>query len=362
MTVSTKARTAARVTSGIRTRKAALYVTESLVIGLMVAMAGCSSDGTTTGATTGAPNVGIYVIQNTPATGTTLASGSILELSTAATSSSSPVSTIASPSSTALEFLGIDALGDIYTSSQSSKSSAINEYGAGSTGNAPTKRSIPFNSTTGLTSASALSVSSGGDVYVSNGAGGIATFSATSTGSGAPQSNVSITSDAGPQAMAIDASGNLYVATGSPVNNIAIAPVVVFAPGAAVPSRSIGGALTTMEVGSPKGLAIDSAGNLYVSNVVAGVSSILVFGAGATGNTPPLRQISGASTQLGCAGGVALDTEGFLYVVSTASCGSTADPALLKFSTTGDGNIAPVASVTSPAWTNADAPLSVAVF
>ena len=61
-------------------------------------------------------------------------------------------------------------------------------------------------------------------------------------------------------------------------------------------------------------------------------------------------------------GGIALDNEGYLYVVSVPTCGSTASPTVLKFSTTGDGNIAPVATFTSSTWTNADPTLSIAVY
>jgi hypothetical protein len=117
-----------------------------------------------------------------------------------------------------------------------------------------------------------------------------------------------------------------------------------------------------MTVGSPQAIATDTAGNLYVTNVVAGVSSILVFEPTATGNTPPLRDITGSNTLLGCVGGIALDNEGYLYVVSVATCGSTAGPTVLEFSTTGNGNIVPVATFTSAAWTNADPTLSIAVY
>jgi hypothetical protein len=111
-------------------------------------------------------------------------------------------------------------------------------------------------------------------------------------------------------------------------------------------------------------MATDTAGNLYVTNNAAAGSSILIFSPTAAGNTPPLRGITGSNTQLGCLGGIALDTEGYLYVVSTTTCTTspTASPSVLKFSTTGDGNIAPVAAFTSTAWTHADPTLSIAVY
>jgi hypothetical protein len=163
----------------------------------------------------------------------------------------------------------------------------------------------------------------------------------------------------------VDPAGNLYVATATPVNNIAIAPIEVFSlqTNTSTPTRSIGGDLTLMDIATPKALATDTAGNLYVANVVSGVSSILIFEPTASGNTPPMRDITGSNTLLGCAGGIAVDTEGgYIYVVSTPNCDSTATPTILKFSTTGDGNIAPISSFTSSAWTNPDPTLSIAVY
>lgn len=329
---------------------------------LTIVLAGCSSVGTTTGVTTGAPATGVYVLQNTPASGTTAADGSILEFSPTATGAAAATSTITSPAGTSLAYLAVDGTGNIYTSSATSSASAIDEYAIGSTNAAMVKRSIPFNSTSGLTSLRSLAVDAAGDIYAAGSTGTVSTFSATASGSVAPVSSVTISSKAGPQATAVDPSGNLYLATAPPLNNIAIAPVLVFAPGATSPSRSLSGSLTLLQVGSPRSMTTDSAGNLYVANVVAGVSSILVFAPDASGNAAPLRDISGSATMLGCIGGIAVDSEGYVYAVSTATCGSSANPTVLKFSTTGDGNIAPVSSFTSAAWTNADAALSIAVY
>jgi len=331
-------------------------------LGLLLSLAGCASDGTTYGDTHSAPSTGVYVIQDTPASGTAVATGTILQFSTTASGATTPVSTIANLNATSLGFLAVDGTGDIYTTAAEAKTgTSIVEFPVTSSNNAQPSRSIPFNATTGLAAASGLAVDASGDIYASNSTGEVSVFSSTATGSVAPASTVSLTSDAGPQASAVDPSGNLYLATGKPLNNIAIAPIEVFAPDTTTPTRSLGGGLTTLSVGSPQAMATDSAGNLYVANVVSGVSSILVFEPTASGNTPPLRDITGSNTQIGCIGGIALDNEGFLYVVSVPTCGSTASPTVLRFSTTGNGNIAPVAAFTSSAWTNADPSLSVAV-
>ncbi|MFP5231007.1 MAG: hypothetical protein ACLGQX_00090 [Acidobacteriota bacterium] len=347
-----------------------------LLAGLILTLAGCSSDGATFGNIHAAPAVGVYVIQNNAASGSTAASGEILQFSTSSSGATAPLSTINNSKTTSLAYLAVDGYGDIYTSAnEGSSGSAILEFPVGSSNNAQPIGDIPFNSTTGLTGINGLAVDGAGDIYAAGAGYGVAGFGYSQNGSVAPDILLPLGTQAAdlttlelPYAPAVDPKGNLYVAdSASPAISAPAptAPVVVFAPGATgsvAPARTLSGALTTLSFGTPQGMATDFAGNLYVTNVVSGVSSILIFAPGATGNTPPLRDITGSNTQLGCVGGIALDNEGYLYVVSTATCGSTANPTVLKFSTTGDGNIAPVATFTSTAWTNADANLSIAVY
>jgi hypothetical protein len=353
-------------------RTATAFASLGLTLGLLSALVGCSADGTTYGNTHAAPTTGVYVIQNTAAastsggsaTTTTGATGTILQFDTAATGAATPVSTIANLDVTSLGFLAVDGFGDIYTSAiEGTAGASILEFPVTSSNNAQPTRAIPFNTTTEISAPSGLTVDPLGDIVLPEASGSVAEFSATATGSVAP-SNVIAGGGASTlvnaTAAAIDTSNNLYVVdSGTGVTN----PIVVFnATSTGAPIRSIGGALTTMTVGSPQAIATDTAGNLYVANVVSGVSSILIFEPTATGNTPPLRDITGSNTLLGCVGGIALDNLGYLYVVSVPTCGTTASPTVLKFSTTGDGNIAPVASFTSTQWTNADPTLSIAVY
>jgi hypothetical protein len=346
--------------ASIATRTATL----ALTMGLAFALAGCASDGTTFGNTGGGSSTGIYVIQNTPATGTTAASGTVLQFSTSASGAATPISTIANLNVTSLAFLAIDDTGDIYTTAtEGTTGSSILEFPVNSSNNAQPTRSIPFNATTQIVAPNGLAVDPTGDIVLPEASGSVAIFSSTATGSVAPSFFISgggASTLVNATAAAVDTNDNLYIVnTGMGVTN----PIDVFTTtSTGAPVRSIGGALTTLAPGSPQALTTDTAGNLYVTNVVAGVSSILVFEPTATGNTPPLRDITGSNTQLGCVGGIALDTEGFLYVVSTPTCGSTVSPTVLKFSTTGNGNIAPVATFTSTAWTNADLTLSIVVY
>ncbi len=383
--VSIDARTTVNSSPGVRSRVASRFAITSkplprlaclLLAGLLPSLSGCSSDGTTFGNTHGAPSVGVYVIQNNAASGSTAASGQILQFSTSSSGVTAPLSTIANLNVTSLAYLAVDGDGDIYTgATEGSSGSSIVEFPVDSSNNAQPIRSIPFNSTTTITGINGLAVDQAGDIYVAGAGFGVAGFSSSANGSTAPSIFLPLGTQAAdldtlvfPYAPAVDSSGNLYVAdTASPaiVAPSPTAPIVVFAPGATgdvAPLRTLSGTLTTLSFGTPQGMATDSAGNLYVTNYSSGVSSILIFEPGATGDTPPLRDITGSNTGLGCVGGIALDNEGYLYVVSTASCGSTANPTVLKFSTKGDGNIAPVATFTSSAWTNADTNLSIAVY
>jgi hypothetical protein len=349
---------------------ASLTATFGLTLCAALSLAGCATDGTTYGNTAGAPATGVYVIQNTTAaSGTT--SGNILQFSSTSTGAATPTSTLNGPAGSALDFLAVDQLGDLYTTSQSSASSSLLEYPVDSSASAQAVRSIPFSTATELSGVEGLAADPTGDLFVPENTGGVAVFSSAATGAVAPggyilgdaQAGGGLSTLSAAKAAVTDANGNLYVIdSGNGVSN----PIVVFstaATGNVAPVRSIGGALTTMTADSPQAIATDSAGNLYVANVVAGVSSILVFDATATGNAPPLRTITGSSTMLGCVGGLAVDTEGgFIYVVSTPTCGSTASPSVLKFSTTGTGNLAPVSSFTSTAWTSPDPTLSIAVY
>jgi hypothetical protein len=348
-------------------RTAAALASLGLTLCLVLALSGCSSDGTTFGDTHGAPSTGVYVIQNTPAstTGTTTAAtGTILQFSTSASGAATPVSTIANLNVTSLAFLAVDGTGDIYTSAtEGTTGTSLLEFPVDSSNNAQPTRSIPFNTTTEIIAPTGLASDPAGDLVLPEASGSVAVFSSTATGSVAPSNFITgggASTLVNATAAAVDTSDNLYIVdSGTGVTN----PIVVFnAASTGAPTRTLSGALTTLAVGSPQGIATDTAGNLYVTNVVSGVSSILVFEPTATGNTPPLRDITGSNTLLGCAGGIALDNEGYLYVVSVPTCGSTASPTVLKFSTTGDGNIAPVATFTSAAWTAPDPSLSIAVY
>ena len=291
---------------------------------------------------------GVYVIQNpaTPGNG----SGEILQFSKTATGNVNPTGTITAPTNTAFIYLATDGTGNVYSSAGD-----IREYTAGATGSATPIRSLPMNATTKLGAVQGLYTSESGEIFVSEDSGGVASFSAMANGSVAPTRYILGASQTGgglsglisSNNVVADSADNLYVVNeGNGAYGIGVFGST--ATGNVAPTRTFGG--------FANGLAIDSAGNVYGTD--AGV--IKIYGPAASGNDAPIREITGALTKLGHLGGIRLDSAGSIYVVSTDATGK--NPTVLKFASGADGNVAPVSSFTSSAWTNPDFGLSIAVY
>jgi sugar lactone lactonase YvrE len=104
-----------------------------------------------------------------------------------------------------------------------------------------------------------------------------------------------------PQAMALDASGDLYVA------NYTSNSVSIFAPGTTMPSATLTG------LDGPAALAVDASGDVYVAN--ATLNTVSKFAPGAT---TPIATLTGVVHP--CA--MACDSGGNLYVVNEGSVGT----------------------------------------
>lgn len=126
-----------------------------------------------------------------------------------------------------------------------------------------------------------------------------------------------------------DVSG-LYVANASQ-NRITVYTKDV--GGNIVPIRNISGAQTQLSF--PYGMDLDTAGNLYVASYNAG--KVLVFAPAATGNVAPVRTISGALT------GITNPTS--LLVVGNELYVSDDVNAIFVFPLTANGNVAPTRKI-----------------
>jgi sugar lactone lactonase YvrE len=130
-----------------------------------------------------------------------------------------------------------------------------------------------------------------------------------------------------PQGVAVDGSGNVYVADtyNHAIRKIAGSGVVTTFAGTAGSNGSVDGTGSAARFTYPGGVAVDSSGNVYVadsSNHVirritsAGVVTTLAGSAGFNGSADG----TGSAAQFFYPGGVTVDTSGNVYVADTHSC------------------------------------------
>jgi hypothetical protein len=154
----------------------------------------------------------------------------------------------------------------------------------------------------------------------------------------------------------VNSSGEIFVA------DIDTNEIVGFAPGSSgnvSPNVVIAG--TNTNLAWPVGLALDTAGDLYVANCGSscessyGPPSVLEFSAGSNGNVSPIRDVSGSNTELSNANSPALDASGNIYVSNWTA--NTID----VFNSDANGNASPV-RVISGANTLLNNPDGIAVY
>jgi len=169
----------------------------------------------------------------------------------------------------------------------------------------------------------AVAVDSNGNVYTPSIAeNSVSVYAACANGSTMPTApTASIrgpdTGLSAPDGIALDASGkNIYV-TNSSAGSSGLGSITVYpalSGGDVKPIATIGGAET--ELNDPKGIALDSGGNIYVSNY--GSSSVTIYpplgDSTGTLDEGPTATITGANTGLDFPIGIALDPAGNIYV------------------------------------------------
>ena len=128
-----------------------------------------------------------------------------------------------------------------------------------------------------------------------------------------------------PQGLAIDSAGNLYIAdTGnSRVRKVSGGAITTIAGSSTVGYGGDGGAGASAQLNSPTGVAVDGAGNVYIADfgnnvvrkVTAGGTISTVAGNGRQGYSGDGGP--GVQAQLNGPQGVAVDTAGNLYIADT---------------------------------------------
>ena len=190
----------------------------------------------------------------------------------------------------------------------------------------------------------------GGNLYVANQATDtITVYPANSNGSVNPIVTItgSNTQLNDPDSIALDSSGNIYVSNRGSLNGNPDS-VNVFSAGSngnVAPTAVITGPNTGLQL--PAALALDSQGNIYVANAgstAGGADTITVYSPGTNGNSSPVRTISGSSTGLNSPAGIAIDSSGYVYV-SSGGAPNASTVSVLIYSPGSSGNVAPVTSV-----------------
>jgi sugar lactone lactonase YvrE len=241
-----------------------------------------------------------------------------------------------------------DSSGNLYVANQNV--SSVTVYAAGATGNsAPT--AIIAGANTGLISPTGITLDANRKIYVANpgslggGPDSITVYATGSSGNVTPTATItgSATGLANPTAITLDASGNIYVAnSGSQIGGVdSITVYPAGSNGNAPPSATISGVSTGLAV--PWGIAVGSNGNMYVANdgITIGVSdSVTVYAAGSNGNAAPSATITGSSTGLDSPGGIAVDSSGNMYVTNDGSLYGNPD-SITVYASGSNGNVAP---------------------
>jgi len=215
--------------------------------------------------------------------------------------------------------LAMDGAGNLYVTNGGARSVTVYAAGLFGHNDGPIQRIRGL--ATALFGPSGVAVDQSGNIYVANQGSqrghpdSINVYAPGASGNVKPIREIHgfKTGLALPTGVAFDSAGNLYVANLGTSGG----SVTVYAPGSsgdAIPIRTITGSNTQLATW-PSAIALDASGNLYVANPTSGpVQSITIYAPGANGNVAPIHVIEGASTQLRDPTSVTVDSGGDVFV------------------------------------------------
>jgi large repetitive protein len=227
---------------------------------------------------------------------------------------------------------------------------SISGFGQGANCNCPPALYI-HGGNTGLSGPIGIAADKSGNLYVANSiVGTITKYPGTGTGNISPSFAIGGLSQ--PVGVAVDSSGKLYVANSAASSGVP--SVQVYPPGSAAPSQTISGPSTALS--TPSFIALDASNNIWVANVSA--NSVEEFANSATGDVPPANIIAGTRTLLSAPQGIAFDSIGRLYVAINNALGF--QDAVLVFGPSASGNVKPL-NILCGASTAVNNPTGIAV-
>lgn len=233
----------------------------------------------------------------------------------------------------------VDANGDVWVSNFGGDS--ITEYAPGASGDATPICTIA-GSNTGLDENDDMSLEPDGTLVVGNftdaddDGGSVVVFAPGSCGNVSPVETIegSNTGFNYVDGVGTDAAGTIF-ADSSLNSSVQVFPAG--ATGNVAPEYTISGSNTGL--GYTDDIIVGFAGDLYVTSGFGGpINSVSVFAPGATGNATPTQDITGSNTDFGLPDDLAVDTAGNMYVTDSES---TLGPALLIWAAGSTGNVAP---------------------
>jgi sugar lactone lactonase YvrE len=173
-----------------------------------------------------------------------------------------------------------------------------------------------------------VAVDSSGNVYVADygnnmirkitSAGVVTTLAGSSTTSGSADGTGTAASFNNPMGVAVDSSGNVYVADGNNmIRKITSAGVVTTLAGT-IAGGSANGTGTAASFNNPTGVAVDSSGNVYVADcsnfMIREITSAGVVTTLAGSTTYGSANGTGTAARFYNPNGVAVDSSGNVYV------------------------------------------------
>jgi hypothetical protein len=252
-----------------------------------------------------------------------------------------------------------DGQGRIYLTNSSTNTITI--YAADATGNVP-PLAVIGGARTRLANPAGIALDGDEKIYVLNtGTSAITIYSPLGIGTGllnqAPTAMIAgaKTKLAAPIAIAVDTSGNIYVANqlGGPVvksQGLALGAITEYSAGSdgnLAPSAIISG--VTAGLIQPVTIAVDSERNIYVANTYTDVGgtftyqpNISVYSAGSARDAEPIAIITGANTDLNFVVAIALDSARNIYAAGYTSDGHNI---INRYPADSSGNISPAASI-----------------